>query len=1041
MNYTILGRMLWKEFRTLFSLWAVLLAFGVGMQLLVISLGSGAGTVVIVVMVPTLYVLGSSSVAFASEDEDGTVNLLRAFGAPVLPIFLAKLLFNVLSAGAMMLGLFGMALILDHRNAVGRISGSPEVDHLVVFAAFGVLSLVFGLMFSVLTRRLIPTVLLTAVCSVMTLSRLVMEAGNGDSLPRDTEALNRLFVATGFVVLVVLAVAYWQTQAWLSKEVELSWSWLGRLLTRRSVAPIADSPDTAPPSKRSFKRLLWKEWQHAWRFATVYALLGIVLMIPGNFALPTVLPVSWMVFPLVWLTPLVMGVMSFRSEQTGMQIRFLTHRGVIPQAVWLSKHFVWFLAAIILTVLFVVAAPLTSPNSWISVHSSSSFWEDLRRTYAAMSVTLSLSEVGPMQSTQAGDLYTPGGIGLLGYTVLAIVAGGYAIGQFCSIMFRKSVLAFFVAGLLLVVGVFLVCVLRMFAVPLWWNISMLPLLCMIASLYYSRDWIEESRGWKVRARVLAVVVVPIILMIAGIAQYRVSEIPRVDLSMIQDSSRLKGLSQVPNLAALETGDMYQRALSKTTRVQPADTSNLADHWRWLEENREALTLTLAAAERPTCEFSPDIAARINSMPADLALFQRLPALVITSGRQLEHEGRLDEAFDRYRVALQIAQHFGQSLGYQQCFFIQRNAYDRLRGWAAHPEQSLERLQRAIEILNDQPNNAPDMVLVSTTRRLEVLKDAYRDRSRSLSERLGELAPLSPDIEASLTAIDRWFPWERVRARRLIDFAAVAPLQTILDVRSQFREDVSGNAQLQGDLPTVTRLTPLQTSNVWSTGQARIADLLATTPLLRRVVGHSYALPSVDEVRTSLLWIETSRRATLLTFAVCAWRAEHGHLPERLSALLEAGYDVSIIDPRNRREFGYLPGGMRSIQLIDERQMELHVPLLWSAARSEVLLVPVGIQPNTNNVRYKFVTSDPRSPLSLDQDNLPPGLVLFPIEPSFKPDRPVDQPGPTDADAAAKETDATDSTSAKNTGADTLPTIEGTDNSKANPQPAPPPLPN
>src|SRR5262249_18998124 len=112
---------------------------------------------------------------------------------------------------------------------------------------------------------------------------------------------------------------------------------------------------------------------------------------------------------------------------------------------------------------------------------------------------------------------------------------------------------------------------------------------------------------------------------------------RDEIKQILDQARAKNedLPTLWDLGARYSSEMYQAPT-------PAEK-------KWLDANSETVQLLVEAAQRSECYFyDPTTAMKFNWTPSYIREFVDL---MLLSGRQLEVDGRLDDAFDRYLLTL------------------------------------------------------------------------------------------------------------------------------------------------------------------------------------------------------------------------------------------------------------------------------------------------------------------------------------------------------------------------------------------------------
>jgi hypothetical protein len=268
-------------------------------------------------------------------------------------------------------------------------------------------------------------------------------------------------------------------------------------------------------------------------------------------------------------------------------------------------------------------------------------------------------------------------------------------------------------------------------------------------------------------------------------------------------------------------------------------------------------------------------------------------LLDVSARQLESEGKLDEAWERWMATLRLESRLQDS----------PVSYYQLPLWAKQPGQTRERIVAAIKQLAEfETTLRPPMYR---------LKDRYLMVESLVTGGPEALAGHVGSDDASHLIPWSMLSWERRRALRLLN------VLTADDLR-QFDYFVSGIAE---GTP-VTRL-------LWYVEPPagnQYAEWLKTTPLLSRFfrpggigvqLGREYAL----EINV--------RRATHLLMALEAWRADHhGELPERLDQLVGPYLEKLPLDPFTSRDYVYEPQRVEPPDRF-RRNWPFAKPFIWS----------------------------------------------------------------------------------------------------------------
>jgi len=578
-------------------------------------------------------------------------------------------------------------------------------------------------------------------------------------------------------------------------------------------------------------------------------------------------PVSASCFAAVFLIPPLMGACVFLADQSHGMFRFLAERGVAPKYVWLSRQVVWFLPLAVGTL--AVAAPVRP--------------EELEWTGA-----------------------------LLGYVTVA-----YACGQFFSMFFRIGVLA---AGfsMALTIGLcFWAGLMDQVHMSWWWSVTPIPFALVACTWLRTSDWLVERTGVKALARAcwpLALAIVPIA---AAVPAIRVWEIPKVNPGFSPDEYARPATAEAE--AALAS---YRRAAESLRALPgfaedldpriPADAPLTAREMAWLEANREVVSMVLEASRRSDCDFF--------NPPSPLDLSRqvvRLAGLLFLSGRELEAEGNMDAALERYLSVLRVAGHLrrrASSPGNADAVELWIHEY--LPYWAARPGQAPERVLGAIR--------RADGVLAAYPSRADCIKSNYLLQRAYLEGDPQALAFFIPDERQRLVAqaTIRFLFWERARSVRALDLWTSDALERC--VRAESSAATGGRIELAGDA---------RASGSW--GQR-----FAQTTFLGR------SQPDPIDLFQGLLRVETHRRATRLLLALEAWKLEHGRLPQSLEELQGKYVDRLPVDPFQGQLFRYYRSGVR-FSLRDTRgkaiapgrpfvwgPTERPIAVAWSAALSD-----------------------------------------------------------------------------------------------------------
>lgn len=1029
MTDSILWRLVWKEYRVLRGFWLCLAAFGV--VLLPLSQFSDhpptrlAVLVGIIAMMPAFYLLGSTAVSFAAEREDGTDQLLQRLGVPRGRLWLSKLAFDLIST-LLLAGVLCLAAQALSFSSLLANQNSGEIRSTIAnWLAWGVCFFGWGVFFSLVCRRVLSVVCLTALASLLTpfvtdgLIRLLPGVLPIRHDPQRWDAIDWNFRLVALPLLLLLE-SYrvtrlwvddrgWRLPAWIARIGRVVASRVGVLPPFRSGAaatstakPIAlPRPlvhESAPPWKRELKRLIWLEWRTA-RWVT----LGVLVVVGGVLILsqrggPSRVQAAGLLLTLLVLASAVFGLVSYSHEQGGRRFRWLTDQGLSPSQVWCVKHLVWLSAAIgCFVVLASIAAMTCRPFyyheatvvSRVVVPPGS---DSIGETFAQIVAAIGQTPLRP-DSAHPGFALTPS-LAESAPRCLLLVCLCYAAGHFVSILIPRTITAIFL-GWVACGAVFAWWItMNGLAIPL--TLSVVPWLptLLLATWLFANDWMFDRRSWRVYVRPLGVCVVGFAVTAAYAIWFRVTEIPEsprvAELTSrltppaspaALDAGRQLSLAapqSTPEPSYLARGMRDRHELTTHSSVVRLEWSPLTTEWQsWLERNVAPLRASMDVLQRgvaPLIEYKTigQPAREYGQYLVHPAVGDRVFWLLATSARQLEAEGRLSEAFDRYLLNLRCAElcsRDGSQRDAEHGLAMVDHTIECLARWAAHPDQTPESLRAALRryrtfVLMHYAANPSEKVwkdffdgkveaktppswmlerivhpegkaderqsvpLASTGQHalLPDLRDAIAVDHRLAVAQLGSD---TPDLSTNLSR--RLFPWEQIRERRLVDYLAVHALDEIGSVPvSQPRVNLAAEFHRRGwdrqpdwyAEPTHGQQWVLTTASAWQAGMfySNLRDL-----------------PHVLRHRIDT---ETRLRAFTLMLALAAYKLEHGDYPERLADLPdELRWSADGSDPWTGRDFDYRPHGFPMPLVGKDLTVPAKQPLLQSPGLLEFPLEP------------------------------------------------------------------------------------------------------
>ncbi|HUY33834.1 MAG TPA: hypothetical protein VMV69_13880 [Pirellulales bacterium] len=849
MNAALFRRLVWKEYRVMRGFWLALAAFA-GMSFLGVWCfaerpdGLILGMWKIAAVVPALYALGCGATLFAIEREEETYDFLRTLPCTSAQVFIGKLAVALVSTLALV-----ALLVFVAASAAAWQAPRDGLDELAAMWGVGLVeALVWGAFFSLLTRRPMQATVLAAATIVIAVQTVInLNMAN----PATYAAVRwwRLGVAA-----VVLLCDVWLGLRWLDggpyrAHRLVDWAGTAAVNWRRSWAgaarTIATQRRRASPTGwwTGFGRLCWHEARQA-------RTLGLILA--GATAAVTLVPRSDPGTILLAVLPLaLMGGCVFLADQERERFRFFAERGISPRTVWLSRQIVWL--AILLLATFLLLALINLCAAWTSSKAVAPF------TFH------NLVEVG------------------------LVLALSYAAGQLASMYIRRGIIACF--GGLWLAGLFgCWAALMLYIQANWlWSIAPVPVAALFATWLRAPDWILERKDWRARTRA-ASLLVPAAALFAAVVVFRIIQVPFAPRP-------ITAVEAPATPEALETATMYRRAAEMLT---PAGGLR-----RWMQGTESfepvepAMALAVEASRRESCAMDDVTWLELRSdydrdcdRAMSLAFYLRCHAAV------LQREDKLDDALSRYMAVLRIARHLRQQsrlVAVVTAGQLERDVLNELPAWAGSQGQTPARIKGAIGELTAIIDRFPSPSLA--------LEGEY-ESVRQLIASEPAAWPVETDQERWIIAAARWMPWERTRARRLLDRMAEEDRAGLFRVLTALRanEPVPPVLQFARDEQTM--------------------ECLRTTFLVGGIYGSAAGLASLE------CELGTRRRATRLVLALVAYRLEHGKLPEALSDVRPEG---ELRDPYTGLPFFYLREGLASDLVISTRGETLMagVPLILS----------------------------------------------------------------------------------------------------------------
>ncbi len=835
MNRSVFWRLVWKEYRLQRALWISMAVLTVLVQLLVlVFVQPGVDRITYIFAIglgfPAFYALGCGATLFATEHETGTYGFQRALPVSALRLFGGKVALACIST----IALIGLLWLLSAILAGWQFP--REGDNLVIWGLWGLAAvelLVWGIFFSLLcTRPLLAAILAVTAAS---LSVHVVAGGPGPHLGGQPY-LEAVPFRVGIAGLVALADV-WLGCRWFRERIVAA----DRVGKFRRGEPTGNEtaavrPGVLPARTAILGRLVWQQWRQS---ASIMASLGALLV-------PLILAGVW-----VWMTPAhirqerlsvamilaavmacLLGASVFLGDQQRRRFRFFAEQGVRPRYVWLSRQVICIMPVLLLTAAVLPLFLFGNDDlfyAWGRGLREGAYWRS------------DVPETGILlgDSSQVAMLF--GCVGL-----------AYASGQLCSMLLRSGVLAAVFGLVLTAVLCGWASLMVALGVNLGWSLAPIPLVLLLATWLRAPDWILERNSLRAWFRVGVSLLVPAAVLLTAVPLYRVHQIAEVSPGFSPEA-----YARPITAEQRATVEMYQRA--SDLRVpwkydEPAETEEARKKKEnaWLTANREAIAVALKASQREDCSF---FASTLDAYERNMERASNLGPLLSRSAGQLQSEGKLDAALKRYLAALRVSVHLRRgTLWPGDADALEANVYGHLPGWAAHADQTPERIRGAILKLDEFNKSLPP--------RSDAIKSQYLLMRRIISADPEALAyiEMGQNRIFKTTLWGKLLPWEKSRAVRVLN------VRTARDLRVWNVEDPVKHGR--------------HVRYPYHLSVSREPPYPFFLDISRYCEGRSG-----DVLAGGLTRMETRRRAVRLLLALQAWKVEHGKLPTALDELV------------------------------------------------------------------------------------------------------------------------------------------------------------
>ena len=523
------GRMFWKEYRQQWMLWVVMLVLGLALQLAIrLTLTRDPGLVETLfgaaMFLPVLFIIGSSAMLFALEREERTSDWLATLAAPPQWTLLAK--FGFLAAGTLVL--CGVMLVWALVLSVGRPLefegfGYPERTTwwpwIAIGIWFGTVTLFFaawGTLGSLTARRVVEAVPLALVWWVIVPCvpiAFCLYTFAAERLTPEHVRMNEigLYIALlGVLVADVWLGWLWCRGTYLDAGCLDDFSvWLSARLRWRMkrVSRVLARVESEFSGWRVWQRLVWQERHRESLHRLLLAVVCAVAVMLPLFSLFQRDSITFAIIGLIAILPVSMGVLGFRFDVQGQQLRFLANRGVSPLAIWLAKHAVWLPRACWIPVVCWGVAWLAE---WMLIPGA---------------FDTPILEQNYLREGRHHVMFVTGKWLPHWQTVMWFILLSYGAGQLASLLLRRFVLAAAVSLMLLGVLSGWLALMVHLEVPLWWAVGSLVLWMLFVTTWYARYWLLERQTWSVVMGLTAALLCPPLVVAGVVANYRWLEVP------------------------------------------------------------------------------------------------------------------------------------------------------------------------------------------------------------------------------------------------------------------------------------------------------------------------------------------------------------------------------------------------------------------------------------------------------------------------------------------------------------------------------------
>ncbi|MHB1423939.1 MAG: ABC transporter permease [Gemmataceae bacterium] len=516
--------LMWKEYREHRSIWlALAVVSGGGLYGLSRFMESiwgrnynGAHDTLrsVAVLFAWTYGLVCGAMLLANENETGTLTFLDLLPARRLELWLVKCLFGLLLLLAQVAVLIGFVVGLGITETTAQL-----LETLLAMVFFGLFSLSWGLLFSargdyvlnVIGLAFVGQIAAVLLASVLFGFVFVLVSGFWGEVSEFTRMV--LFGLCAFGMTAAPAIGSARLFARLDRE-------------RRLRRPLRARPPETLVDGASWRRLLWLSYVQMRRMLAILSVLALGL----GCALPAMGPAGWPVLTL--LLGALCGVSVWHDEQMSAAFRSLGDQRFPLGRIWIVKVGMRFALAVFAALLLLLPSLVLVVSHRVEEPLSS-------QRVPIFADLLHSSLVGPIVPVE---------------THLSMwLLYGFASGQLCGMLFRKSLVAGVVA---LGSAATLVCLWLPSLVGIglhFWQVAAAPLALLVAGWLLMPAWTADRLLSRDPLMRLGSALLATVLGVVGGLWYRVAEIPDVHepFDMLEFSAGIPPLDPDKNRGGMD----------------------------------------------------------------------------------------------------------------------------------------------------------------------------------------------------------------------------------------------------------------------------------------------------------------------------------------------------------------------------------------------------------------------------------------------------------------------------------------------------------